>query len=419
MQNRRTMAFDRIWTSLERKRGDPGISISWMGNKMKTEGDMDGRTEQHLLLDDIASVTAPRDTDYERIVDGVGIGLTQIDAGTGRIRYANPSFCRMVGYSAAEIVDQALTFLELTHPDDRANNVDLHKLLIAGEIDDYTIEKRYIRKDKSVFWGRMTATALDRDADHRALVTLRAIQNITKTRDREEILGNAERIAGVARWFRDFETGTATCSEGYNSLFGLPPSAPAPSFDEFLARVHPDDRERVISTSQRAWKGNMFSCEHRIVRPGGEIRWLSHTVKRICDSAGRILGQVGTCVDITDFKEPAVSTSRPSVVSFRHFVDSNWDQDIDLAAAAKVVNLSIRSLHRRCQSAWGITPNQYIKRIRLEKSREMLQLPDRDSTVTQIALRCRFHNVGHFAKDYRSSFGELPSETLRRAKATT
>ena len=59
---------------------------------------------------------------------------------------------------------------------------------------------------------------------------------------------------------------------------------------------------------------------------------------------------------------------------------------------------------------------RFVKQIRLKHAREMLLQPSAEATVTSVALDCGFSNLGHFAKDYLASFGELPSETLKRGK---
>jgi AraC-like DNA-binding protein len=56
----------------------------------------------------------------------------------------------------------------------------------------------------------------------------------------------------------------------------------------------------------------------------------------------------------------------------------------------------------------------FVKDTKLQKVRERLVAPEPDTTVTGVSLECGFNNLGHFAKDYRKKFGELPSETLRR-----
>jgi AraC-like DNA-binding protein len=57
---------------------------------------------------------------------------------------------------------------------------------------------------------------------------------------------------------------------------------------------------------------------------------------------------------------------------------------------------------------------QYVKRLRLEKARRLLIAADTKQSVTAVAFACGFLNLGHFARDYRNQYGELPSQTLLR-----
>ena len=58
----------------------------------------------------------------------------------------------------------------------------------------------------------------------------------------------------------------------------------------------------------------------------------------------------------------------------------------------------------------------FVKSVRLGHARRMLQEPDRTTSVVSVAFACGFLNPGHFARDYRLAFGELPSMTLGVAK---
>nr|WP_276328826.1 helix-turn-helix domain-containing protein [Bradyrhizobium erythrophlei] len=49
-----------------------------------------------------------------------------------------------------------------------------------------------------------------------------------------------------------------------------------------------------------------------------------------------------------------------------------------------------------------------------DRARELLEQSGGEVSVTQIALKCGFQNPGHFARDFRLAFGELPSEILRK-----
>jgi transcriptional regulator GlxA family with amidase domain len=108
-------------------------------------------------------------------------------------------------------------------------------------------------------------------------------------------------------------------------------------------------------------------------------------------------------------------TSPSAVRTVEEFIEANWDKPIDVEAMSAIANVSARSLFRQFRKDRGYTPADFAKRIRLDRAREMLEQAGEDSSVIQIALKCGFQNPGHFARDFRMAFGELPSETLKRS----
>lgn len=89
----------------------------------------------------------------------VGISHTAPD---GRLLRVNAKACEITGYSREECL--RLTFRNITHPDDREASNRRVKQLIRGEVASYTIEKRYVRKDATVVWARVTASVVRDDA---------------------------------------------------------------------------------------------------------------------------------------------------------------------------------------------------------------------------------------------------------------
>jgi AraC-like DNA-binding protein len=100
------------------------------------------------------------------------------------------------------------------------------------------------------------------------------------------------------------------------------------------------------------------------------------------------------------------------------YIEANWDQRITIEALALVTDSSARSLFAAFRKSRGCSPMTFIKQVRLQHARAMLLRPDAGISVTSVALSCCFNNLGHFAKDYLASFGELPSETLGRSKGS-
>ncbi len=114
-------------------------------------------------------------------------------------------------------------------------------------------------------WSRILSTVEDITERARAEEALR---------ESERQLVEAQRIARLGHWVWDeIEDRQLYCSEEGNRLFGVPHGTTCPSFDEFLAMIHADDRERVEAVMERAYEDKAeYDVTYRIVRPDGEIR---------------------------------------------------------------------------------------------------------------------------------------------------
>jgi AraC-like DNA-binding protein len=98
------------------------------------------------------------------------------------------------------------------------------------------------------------------------------------------------------------------------------------------------------------------------------------------------------------------------------YIAANWNKPIDIATLVDVTGTSARSIFQSFSRARDYSPMLFLKRTRLVQARSRLQAGDSQTSVTAIAYACGFHNLGHFARDYRAAFGELPSETLRKVR---
>ncbi|MCW2762789.1 MAG: domain S-box protein [Marmoricola sp.] len=88
----------------------------------------------------------------------VGIALVSLE---GRFMRVNETLCKILGYPTEELVE--LTFQELTHPDDLDADLGLIEQLLAGEIPNYRLRKRFIRPDGEPIWTNLSV-ALVRNA---------------------------------------------------------------------------------------------------------------------------------------------------------------------------------------------------------------------------------------------------------------
>ncbi len=108
---------------------------------------------------------------------------------TSRFVRTNQKFCDMTGYSMQEL--QGMTFTEITHPEDRAKHKEVQRKLVRGELQNYSIEKRYVRKDGQIIWAHL-AVALVRDATGNPLRCIGTTVDVTAQKRVEEALRASE-----------------------------------------------------------------------------------------------------------------------------------------------------------------------------------------------------------------------------------
>jgi len=116
----------------------------------------------------------------------IGIGLTDVE---GRPVEVNSATQKIFGYSSED--RHMSSFADYTHPDDVAADSQLFRKLVAGRLDQYQIEKRFICKNGQLAWGRMTVSAV-RGNENEILFAVAMIENINERKQAEDkLLHNA------------------------------------------------------------------------------------------------------------------------------------------------------------------------------------------------------------------------------------
>ena len=94
---------------------------------------------------------------FRAIFEQAAIGMDICDL-EGRFVQVNQKLCDILGYSQSEL--KALTFIELTHPDDQQTNTEYLRSLLANEISTFSLKKRYIHKQGHTIWANTTISLL-------------------------------------------------------------------------------------------------------------------------------------------------------------------------------------------------------------------------------------------------------------------
>ncbi|MDP3426303.1 MAG: PAS domain S-box protein, partial [Humidesulfovibrio sp.] len=116
----------------------------------------------------------------------------------GRILDANPAFLHLWGYTLEEL--KGVRWIDLTHPDDRAASIRESQRLLAGEIDGFNLEKRYVRKDGRIVWASVNVACL-RDESGLVQMLVLVAEDITARKAAEE--AKAEREEMFQAMFED------------------------------------------------------------------------------------------------------------------------------------------------------------------------------------------------------------------------
>jgi PAS domain S-box-containing protein len=199
-------------------------------------------------------------------------------------------------------IDMAMV-REMIHPEDREFVFRTAEEALHSEARP-DIEHRVVRPDGEVRTVHAMGT-VKRDASGRPYEMFGAVQDITDRKRAEETLQQTQvylregqRLAHMGSWaFND--SGHYWAEELYQ-IFGLNPENGAPTIEQYLALIHPQDRASVSETIQSMYQEHC-GCDitKRIVRPDGQMRYVRCVANPVVEQ-GVFKGFLGTAIDVTE-----------------------------------------------------------------------------------------------------------------------
>jgi PAS domain S-box-containing protein len=245
----------------------------------------------------------------------VGIAVENLE---GQLLFVNPALCSMLGFSEEEMRNKHC--VQFSHPEDAEKDWALFQQLRAGSIHHYQLEKRYFRRDGSLFWGRLSISLLKRRPS--PLIVWR-VEDISDTRRADEALRASEdrfRLAAEAGKMFAYEWDVATDvvvrSGDIGAVLG-PISDESLTRQQILARVHPDDRALfAASVSERTPENPDVQITYRMLGADGSVVWLEKTAHAFFDEDDRMVRMIGMVSAITERKR-AEETLQESEEKFR------------------------------------------------------------------------------------------------------
>jgi PAS domain S-box-containing protein len=232
-----------------------------------------------------------------------------ISDGQGKITMANQQAERLLGYTVNELVGMSIE--DLVPKSSRKIHAKLRtqftatsssrtmgegrgvKVLCKNGIElDVEISLSPIKTPQGLFF----ASAI-RDISER----LRTQQIL---RDKEQMLSDAEYIGQLGSWALDIATGCLIWSDQVYRLFEVDSAQFAPSYTNFLAVVHPEDREVVSQAyADSLITKQPYEITHRLLMPDGRIKWVHEKCTTDFDDQGKPIRSKGMVQDVTDTKK--------------------------------------------------------------------------------------------------------------------
>ncbi|MDY6929804.1 MAG: PAS domain-containing protein [Pseudomonadota bacterium] len=142
----------------------------------------------------------------------------------------------------------------------------------------------------------------------------RWVSEFQQERSRER-LRRAQSFANIGTWEWNLETDDLFWTERVPMLFGYPEGDLETSFENFVAAIHPDDRDRVQSAIQASIEHDApYQIEHRIIWPDGAVRWLLETGAVVRGQNGAAQQMLGVVEDITAMQETKQQLARQTAL---------------------------------------------------------------------------------------------------------
>jgi PAS domain S-box-containing protein len=296
----------------------------------------------------------------------------------------NDRLCEMFGYSREELMKKH--WLELTHPDDLAKDKELFESLIRGQIADYSIETRLIRKDGQVVdW--IIAVNCTRGRDGKADQVFALGIDITERKQMQEMLSNERNVLRTLIdnlpdivYIKDLESRFVTTNPVHvhhlraNRLDEIVGKTDFDLYPREIAASYYEDEQAVIRSGEP-----LVNREERTVDPEGKTRWLLTTKVPLRDDQGNIIGIAGIGRDITERKRMQEELERYSK-HLEELVEERTEKLRQAERLATIGELATMVAHDLRNPLQGIATATYnLKRSCSDKERKrMLRIIDQD-----------------------------------------
>jgi PAS domain S-box-containing protein len=234
----------------------------------------------------------------QAVIESAPLGIMEVDLDTHVVRW-NSAAEGIFGWTREEMLGR--TDMPMVQESRKDEGERLRAKLRAGQaFSGYETIRQ--RKDGSLIDVSIAAAPV-RDASGEVVGYMVVYSDVTERKLQETRLAEAQQLAHIGSWEWEVVSNRVTWSDELYRLWGLEPGSKEMFYEDFLASIHPDDREMVKETVDRAYEERTpFAFEHRVPLPDGTVRWISSRGVVETDDSGRPIRTRGSAQDITERK---------------------------------------------------------------------------------------------------------------------
>jgi len=288
-----------------------GTMMTWLSTKFRFSigGDrfLGGMSVEITDRESAKEALRASEDRFRSAFENATVGMAVTDR-AGRFLEANRAYCEITGYSVEELIQT--DSLSITHPDDRGADFEARQRASEGDQSGFRLEKRYVRKDGSLVWVRLSV-GIVYDINGIPCHNVALVEDITREKQSKEDARIGERRWQLALqaatdgiWDWDGRGNTVFFSPRWKEMLGYSdhdlPNRP----EVWELLLHPEDRGPALATVDAHLAGNTpdYRAEYRMRCNDGQYKWVLARGQAIWDENGKPIRLIGTHTDITERK---------------------------------------------------------------------------------------------------------------------
>jgi len=289
---------------------------------------------------------------FRTLFDQAAVGVAQV-LQDGMLTMVNARFCEIIGYTREELSN--INFRDITHPDDVSLDDESIQRVIAGEIDSFEIEKRYIHKAGHAVWIQLYSNVV-RDETGTIKYAIAVVTDISNKKEADQ---NIHFLSSITEQVNDSiivtdkefkityinKAGERLYGYSINEILGKTPA---------LFNAEPMSNQLQQELYSSVMNGNNFESTWLNKRKDGSTFYCNFRISVLCADDGDIIGYIGIQRDISDIKR-SEELLRESESSVRRKLKAITEPSGDIGALELVDIIDTNSIKAMMEDLYNVT----------------------------------------------------------------